>query len=171
MVKKLLIFFLLLSLFLSGLSKPSYASFFKNLKKHRTEKKQSVQESDKKAEEKKVLVVEIYASWCPGCKNIEPTLDYLSKSNTDIEFIQLDVSTPSKAKVSEQRAKDLKITDFFNANKSKTATVAIIIPSTLEAVSVFQNNNAIEDYLASIKTAKEKEEALKNPPPTPDPPA
>lgn len=113
-----------------------------------------------KKENEKVLVVEIYANWCPGCKNIQPTIDQLIKEVSDIQYVQLDVSTPSKAKASEKAAKELNILDFYEVNKSKTATVAIIIPFKREVVSTFQNNNNIDDYKTAIQEGKTKQKAL-----------
>ena len=161
MFKKVIVFSLLISIISFFVINPSYAGFFK---RHKAAKKQTVEQTTKKIEEKKILVVQIFASWCPGCKNIQPTLDQLTKENTDIELIQLDVSTPSKAKVSAKRAEELKVIDFYNANKSKTATVAVIVPTTSEIVSVFQNNNDLSDYTAAIDQARTKEQVLKNPP-------
>lgn len=113
-----------------------------------------------KKENEKILVAEIYANWCPGCKNIQPTIDQLVKEVTDIQYVQLDVSTPSKAKASDKIAKDLNISDFYEVNKSKTATVAIIIPFKREVVSTFQNNNNIDDYKTAIQEGKTKQKAL-----------
>ena len=158
MFKKITIFLILFSLI--GFYEPSSALFFK---RHKA-KKQTVEQTPKKNEGKKILLVQIYASWCPGCKNIQPTLDQLLKETTDIELIQLDVSTPSKAKASAKQAEELKVADFYNANKSKTATVAVIIPTSTEIVTVFQNNNELNDYKTAIQEAKTKEQALKNPP-------
>lgn len=157
MFKKLITFFLLFSM-VSFVS-PSEAGFFKRSK---TVKKNAHEQSEKKIE-KGILVVEIFASWCPGCKNIQPTLDELVKEVSGIDFIQLDVSTPSRAKASAELAKELKISDFYNANKSKTATVAIIVKKSGEIISVFENNNNLEDYKTSIQQAQTKEKALENP--------
>ncbi len=153
--KTLLILTLVLSVGFT-FTQPSNAGFFKKNKKS---DKKSVPQTVK--EQKSALVVEIYASWCPGCKNIEPTIDLLLKDHAEIEFVKLDVSTPSKAKESAKKAEDLKILEFYNANKSKTATIAVFVPSTTELVSVFQNNSDMEDYENALKQAKEKEQALK----------
>ena len=161
MFKKIILFLVLFSLIGFGFYEPSSAGFFK---RHKAAKNQTTEQAPKKNEDKKVLLVQIYASWCPGCKNIEPTIDQLLKENSDVELVQLDVSSPSKAKASAKRAEELKITDFYNANKSKTATVAIIVPTSTEIVSVFQNNNDLSDYKTAIQEAKTKEQALKNPP-------
>lgn len=151
---------LLLVLLLADSLNSATAGFFK---KGKTKKKQPAAQTVQKAENKKVLLIQIYASWCPGCKNIQPTLDQLTKENTDFELVQLDVSTPSKAKASAKKAEELKIIDFYNVNKSKTATIGVFVPTTLEVVSVFQNNSVVEDYIQAINEAKTKEKSLKQP--------
>ena len=160
MFKKFLVFLIIFSLIGLAFNKPVDAFFFK---RHKAIKKEALKETEKK-EGKKILVVEIFASWCPGCKNIQPALDQLVKEVSDIELVQLDVSTPSKAQTSALKAKELKVADFYNVNKSKTSTVAVIVRTSGEIVSLFENNNKVEDYKAAIEEARTKEKALENPP-------
>lgn len=148
-------FFSLMSVTLNDSSE---AFFFK--KKKEQAKTQPAQVSEKA--EKKIIVAEIFASWCPACKNIQPTLDQLAKEGPNIDLVQLDVSTPSKAKEAAKKAKELKIDKFYDANKSKTSTVGIIVPTSSEIVSIFQNNTELEEYKAAIQDAKTKEKALYN---------
>ena len=143
----LLVLFLLLGL---NTLNPSFAGLFK---KKKVQKDQVTEQ----AKEAMILLVEVFASWCPGCKNIQPTLDQLLAENQDLELIQLDVSTPSKAKIAAKRAEELGVKDFFALNKSKTATVGVVVPSK-ELISVFQNNNDLDDYKAAIEKAKTKEQ-------------
>lgn len=162
MFKKLIIFLMLFS-FIAITIDESQAGLFK---RNKTSKKQSSkkEETTSQAEQgKKILVVEIFASWCPGCKNIQPTLDQLVKEVSEINLVQLDVSTPSKAKQSAKQAQELKIEEFFQSNKSKTATVGIIVPDSGEVVSVFQNNNKSSEYKTAIDEAKTKQKSLQSP--------
>ncbi len=158
--------FLLLISLLSILvfDNPSYAIFKKKTGSENTKQAEKLKEvkSGKKENKfnEKILVAEIYASWCPGCKNIQPTLDQLLKEVSGIEYIQLDVSTPSKAKSSEKLARELDILGFYESNKSKTATVAVIIPFKRDIVSIFQNNNNVDDYKTAIQSAKTKQKSL-----------
>ena len=160
MLKKLIIFLMLFSFMALTVNNESQAGLFKRSK---TAKKHSAKKEEAKSNEeqgKRILVAEIFASWCPGCKNIQPTLDQFIKEVPGIDLVQLDVSTPSKAKLSAKRAKELKIEEFFQSNKSKTSTVGIIIPSSGEVVAVFQNNNKLSEYKTAIDEAKTKEKAL-----------
>ena len=162
MLKKTTIIFLLLFFLINICSEYSSAFLFKRNKASKqptnnTEK--TVQQKD----EKKILVVEIFASWCPGCKNIQPILDQLKKELSQINIIQLDVSTPSKAEASRKLAKELKIISFYDANKSKTATVGIVTPTASEVIAVLYNDNNVNAYKAAVQEAEKKESEFTNP--------
>ena len=102
----------------------------------------------------KPVVVDIYASWCPGCKNIAPTLSQLKQQySTKASFIVLDVTDAKTTKASMKMAKELGLTSFFNANKSKTSTVAIIDPATGKIMKQFQNDAEITDYSSVLDLA------------------
>jgi thiol-disulfide isomerase/thioredoxin len=102
----------------------------------------------------KPVVVDIYASWCPGCKNIAPTLSQLKQQyGTKASFVVLDVTDAKTTKSSMKMAKELGLTSFFNANKSKTSTVAIIDPATGKIMQQFQNNAEITEYSSVLDTA------------------
>lgn len=158
MLRKFLLLFTTTILLLSNSTNNSNAAILKKDKDAKSESKKKEKEVDKR-----IIVAEIYAGWCPGCKNIQPTIDQITKSSAGINLVKLDVSTPSKAKLSSQLAKELMISDFFDANKSKTATVGIIVPLSGEIVSIYQNNTSVEDYNSSIETAKLKLEEFEHP--------
>ena len=163
MFRKIVLILILISFFGVTINNSSSAFLFR---KHKTVNKQTAKNNERAEQrgEKKIILAEIYASWCPGCKNIQPTLDQLVKDFPQIELVQLDVSTPSKAEASQKIAKDLKIIDFYNVNKSKTATVGVVIPTTGEAVSIFHNENNEDSYKPAIESAQAKEKELHLPP-------
>jgi thiol-disulfide isomerase/thioredoxin len=99
----------------------------------------------------KPVIVDIYASWCPGCKNIAPTLSQLKQQyGSKATFVVFDVSDSKKTQASMKMAAKLGLTDFFNANKSKTSTVAIIDPATGKVTKQFQNNPELAEYTTVI---------------------
>lgn len=160
MLKKIFTGLLLVSLILSLNYESSAALFFK---KNKSSKKQQIKEVAQTL--KSVNLVVIYASWCPGCKNIQPVLDQIEKELSEkVSLIYLDVSTPKNALVASKKAKELNLTDFYSANKSKTATVGVIVQKNSEIVSVFQNNNNIDEYKDAIERALTKAKSLDNPP-------
>ena len=159
MFRKIVLVFILVSFLETALCNSSEAFLFK---KHK-DNNQPVK-AVKQVGEKKIIIAEIYASWCPGCKNIQPTIDSLLKNFPQVELVQLDVSTPSKAEASQKLAGEFMILDFYNAHKSKTATVGIIVPTSGESVAVFHNENNEELYKAPIQDAQVKEKELHIPP-------
>lgn len=102
----------------------------------------------------KPVVVDIYASWCPGCKNIAPTLSQLKKQYREkASFVVFDVTDSKTTKASMKMAEKLGLTSFFNDNKSKTSTVAIIDPATGKIIKQFQNNAEITEYSSILDRA------------------
>jgi thiol-disulfide isomerase/thioredoxin len=102
----------------------------------------------------KPVVVDIYASWCPGCKNIAPTLSKLRQQyGTTANFVVFDVTDSKKTKTSIQMAASLGLTSFFNSNKSQTSTVAIIDPATGKVMKQFRNNADLAEYSSVLDRA------------------
>jgi thiol-disulfide isomerase/thioredoxin len=102
----------------------------------------------------KPVVVDIYAEWCPGCKNIAPTLSQLKKEyQGKVYFVVLDVTDRDSTAQAEAKAKELGLTAFFDANKSQTSTVAIIDPGTGKVLKQFRNNPKTSDYTEVINAA------------------
>ncbi|MBD2654074.1 MULTISPECIES: thioredoxin domain-containing protein [Synechocystis] len=102
----------------------------------------------------KPVVVDIYATWCPGCQTIAPTLSQLKKQyQGKVNFVVLDVSDKNTTKMAETKAKQLGLTTFFDANKTQTATVAIIDPATGMVIQQFRKNANASDYTKVIDGA------------------
>ena len=95
----------------------------------------------------KPVLVDIYATWCSGCRKIKPALEAIKQQYADsANFVVLDVTDKGTTQASEDKAKELGLESFFAANKSKTATVGIINPNTGEVVKLFQKNPNKDDY-------------------------
>ena len=94
----------------------------------------------KKVQGKPVLV-DIYASWCPACKNIAPTVSQLKKQyEGKVNFVVLDVSDRASTAKSEAIARELGLSEFFAANKTQTGSLTIIDPSTGKILAQHRNN-------------------------------
>jgi thiol-disulfide isomerase/thioredoxin len=121
----------------------------------------------------KPVIVDIYASWCPGCKNVAPTLSQLKqKYGNKANFIMFDVTDRQTTKTSMQLAAKLGLSQFLEANKSQTATVAIIDPSTGKVTKQFRNNADLNAYSSILDrsiaqmsngSAMKKGDAMKQP--------
>jgi len=102
----------------------------------------------------KPVVVDIYASWCPACKNIAPTLSQLEKEYAGkVHFVVLDVSDKASTAKSEAIARELGLSDFFAANKTQTGSLTIVDPSTGKILSQQRNNPNKSTYTKVLDAA------------------
>ncbi|YAF94711.1 MAG: TlpA family protein disulfide reductase [Nodularia sp. CChRGM 3473] len=105
----------------------------------------------------KPVVVDVFATWCAGCKNIAPTLSQLKQQYSGkVNFVVLDVTDKAKLKQTEAMAQRLGLGKFLEANKSKTSTVAIVNPATGDILALYQNNSNKADYTKILETALAK---------------
>jgi thiol-disulfide isomerase/thioredoxin len=95
----------------------------------------------------KPVVVDIYANWCPACKNVAPTLEKLKKEYAGkANFVVLDVSNnDSKAKATA-RAKELGLDKFLAKNISQTGLIAIIDPATSKVLTEERDEADLATY-------------------------
>ena len=102
----------------------------------------------------KPVLVDIYATWCSGCKKIKPALETLKQEYADsVNFVVLDVTDKGTIQASEAKAEKLGLGNFFAENKAKTATVGIINPNTGEVLKLFQKNPNKDDYATVLDSA------------------
>jgi thiol-disulfide isomerase/thioredoxin len=102
----------------------------------------------------KPVVVDIYASWCPSCKNIAPTLAALRKTYGDkATFVVLDVSDKTTTAAAEKKAQELGLSEFLTANKSNTSHVEIIDPATNTTLQKYDNNADKAAYTSVLDKA------------------
>ena len=105
----------------------------------------------------KPVVVDIYASWCPACQNIAPTLSQLKQQYAGkVHFVVLDVSDRSSTARSEAIAKELGLSAFFTANKTQTGSLTIVDPSTGKVLSQHRNNANKATYTKVLDVALSK---------------
>jgi thiol-disulfide isomerase/thioredoxin len=95
----------------------------------------------------KPVVVDVYASWCPACKNVAPTLETLKKEYAGkANFVVLDVSDKTTTAKATARAKELGLDKFLAKNLSQTGLIAIFDPATGEILSEGRNEPAVDSY-------------------------
>ncbi|MCP9935288.1 thioredoxin family protein [Cyanobium sp. Candia 9D4] len=101
------------------------------------------------------VVVDIYASWCPACRTIAPTLRSLAKSQAGkATFVTFDVSDAATLKTSRERARSLGLGAFLEANRSQTSLVAVIDPRSGTSVQTFRASTDAGAYVAAIGKAQ-----------------
>jgi thiol-disulfide isomerase/thioredoxin len=105
----------------------------------------------------KPVVVDIYASWCPACKNVAPALATLKTEYKDkANFVVFDVSDQAAVTKSLARAKELGLEAFFTKNKSNTGLIAILDPANSNVLLAKQNNAEVATYKPVLDTFKAK---------------
>ncbi|WP_434686603.1 thioredoxin family protein [Pseudanabaena minima] len=89
----------------------------------------------------KPVVVDVYASWCPACKNIAPTVSELKKEyDGKVEFVVLDVSDKTTTAAAEATAQELGLSKFLAENKTQTGSLTIVDPTTGKILAQHRNN-------------------------------
>jgi thiol-disulfide isomerase/thioredoxin len=102
----------------------------------------------------KPVVVDIYASWCPACKNIAPTVSKIKQQyGNKITFVTLDVSDKSSSAKAEATAKQLGLSKFFAANKTQTGSLTIVDPATGNILGQERNNAELTAYSTVLDSA------------------
>lgn len=102
----------------------------------------------------KPVVVDVFATWCPACKNIAPTLSQLKKDyEGKVHFVVLDVSDKSTTSKSEATATQLGLSQFLEANKAQTGSLTIIDPATGTILAQYRNNANLADYKTVLDKA------------------
>jgi len=102
----------------------------------------------------KPVLVDVFASWCPACKNIAPTLSQLEKDyEGKVHFVVLDVSDKATTDEAEAKAKELGLSEFLSANKSQTGMLTIVEPKTGKILAQHRNNPNLADYKTVLDTA------------------
>jgi thiol-disulfide isomerase/thioredoxin len=95
----------------------------------------------------KPVVVDIYASWCPACKNVAPTLEKLKKEYAGkANFVVLDVSNKDSKAKATARAKELGLDKFLAKNISQTGLIAIIDPATSKVLTEERDEADLATY-------------------------
>jgi len=105
----------------------------------------------------KPVVVDVYASWCPACKNIAPTLSQLKEEYAGkVEFVVLDVSDKSTTSAAEATAQELGLSKFLSENKTQTGSLTIVDPATGKILAQFRNNPDKAAYSKVLNAALTK---------------
>jgi thiol-disulfide isomerase/thioredoxin len=95
----------------------------------------------------KPVVVDVYASWCPACKNVAPTLEKLKKEYAGkANFVVLDVSDKATTAKATARAKELGLDKFLAKNISQTGLIAIFDPATGKVLTEERDEPEIATY-------------------------
>jgi thiol-disulfide isomerase/thioredoxin len=102
----------------------------------------------------KPVVVDVFATWCPACTNVAPTLSQLKQDyEGKVNFVVLDVSDKSTTSEAEATAQRLGLSQFLAANKTQTGSLTVIDPATGDILVQHRNNANLADYTTVLDKA------------------
>ena len=105
----------------------------------------------------KPVVVDVYASWCPACQNIAPTVSQLKEEYAGkVEFVVLDVSDKSTTAEATATAQELGLSKFLSENKTQTGSLTIVDPATGKILAQYRNNPDKAAYSKVLNAALTK---------------
>ncbi len=104
-----------------------------------------------------LYVVMFRADWCGPCKIVEPSLNQALTQLNDpsIEYVTVDITTPSLSEMSAHRAFDRDIVPQYNSWMGVTGFAAIIdadTKRTLGCVNLVYDAGAMAMHIKNLKT-------------------
>jgi thiol-disulfide isomerase/thioredoxin len=104
----------------------------------------------------KPIVVKIHADWCATCKALDSVWTQLNTDMGDrITTVVFDVSDRIAYQESQERANELGLTEFFENNRSKTGTIAILDCRSRDPVAILNGERDLGKYLDAIARASD----------------
>jgi hypothetical protein len=98
-----------------------------------------------------LYLVKIHSDWCGTCTRMEPLWTRLGEECGDkAQLVLLDVTDRESTENSSREAERLGLKEFFDAHKSKTATIAVIEAATGKPVAVFKGEMDFAKYEAVL---------------------
>ena len=111
-----------------------------------------------------LYVVMFRADWCPPCKIVEPNINQALYNLRDqsIEYVTIDITTPSISEISAHRAFDRNIVPQYNRWLGVTGFAAIIdatTKQTLGCVNLKYSQQAMATHIRNLKTYAVRDQA------------
>lgn len=100
------------------------------------------------------VVVKIHADWCGTCTRLNPVWKELEAAYGDrSQWVVLDVTDRETLERARAEAQRLGLTDFFQAYKSRTGTIAVFSAGSHEPSRVLKGVVDREAYDAALHEA------------------
>lgn len=105
------------------------------------------------AEAPRVIALNFYADWCPGCKALKPQLDEViaGAASQPVLFVKLD-QTDKASRQAEYTLAALGLGELWRAHAGKTGYVLLVNTQTRRVVGMLRgglDTNALKATLAS----------------------
>jgi thiol-disulfide isomerase/thioredoxin len=114
--------------------------------------KANVQDTVNKANNSKLIILDVYHNRCETCKFIEPVFEKLQQDylqNPDVVFLKYDLSNPFTAIKSKRIAKALGLEQIYKAQRY-SGIVLFIDSKTKQVVDSLIGESNIEIYKSAI---------------------
>lgn len=100
----------------------------------------------------KPTVAIIKAEWCSACQKVDPIMMGLMKEyDGKLNFVMFDVTNEETTAQAAAKAKSLGLSNFFEANKKMTSTVAVF--KGKKQTFKTAKNYSRDDYVAAFNGA------------------
>lgn len=105
--------------------------------------------------ESRPLVVKIHADWCGTCQMLGPTWERVEKELAkEAQLVTLDVTDRSAVERSAATAAALGISPFFEKNRDRLGTIAVLRAGSREPVEVFHGELDFVAYVDAVRRAQ-----------------
>ena len=103
-----------------------------------------------------LYVVMFRADWCAPCKIVEPNMNQALNNLRDpsIEYVTIDITTPSISEVSAHRAFDRNIVPQYNSWLGVTGFAAIIDATTKQTLGCVNLKYSPQDMATHVRNLK-----------------
>lgn len=106
------------------------------------------------AEAPKVIAVNFYADWCPGCKSLKPKLEEAMKdaAGQPLLTVKLD-QTDKESKQAEYMLAALDLGDLWKEHAGKTGFVLLVDAKTKQVVKTITYKQEVKEITSALMTA------------------
>jgi peroxiredoxin len=108
----------------------------------------------------KPVVLEFWATWCPLCKKMEPTMEAARQRHSDVVFVSVGVTANQTADRQREYAEKQHLTGKFVFDVDGAATKAFSVPHTSYIVVIDKSRRVVytgvgsdQDIEAALKKA------------------
>lgn len=106
------------------------------------------------AESPKVIAINFYADWCPGCKALKPKLEEAMKDAAGQPCLNVKLDQTDKdSKQAQYMLAALGLGDLWKENAGKTGFVLLVDTKTKKVVNKITYNQEVKDIKSSLMAA------------------
>lgn len=106
------------------------------------------------AEAPKVIALNFYADWCPGCKALKPKLEEAMKDVTDQPLLAVKLDqTDKESKQAEYMLAALGLGDLWKEHGGKTGFVLLVDARTQRVVKTITYKQEVKEITSALMTA------------------